>query len=203
MRPNTKDQILEAALKLFSHKGCHGTTVREIASAAAVNVALISYYFGGKEGLYEEVLRREFRCLLDHMERIRDPSMEARSVFAEYITVLDEVHLEHPHIGPLLHQESLHPTKTFEEVIIPEIVEVARGLMFAVRKGIQEGSLRKDLDPLITVYALAALANFRHAFRPVVSKILPESAEQEHHPSFPGMVLDLFLKGVIEPHDTE
>ncbi len=38
-------QIIIAAEKLFSNKGCDGTVVRDIAEDAGINIAMISYYF--------------------------------------------------------------------------------------------------------------------------------------------------------------
>lgn len=46
-------QIMEAAEKLFASKGFNGTSVRDIAETAGVNLAMISYYFGSKEKLFE------------------------------------------------------------------------------------------------------------------------------------------------------
>jgi AcrR family transcriptional regulator len=46
-------QIIETAERLFAERGFDGTTVRDIADEAAVNVAMISYYFGSKEKLME------------------------------------------------------------------------------------------------------------------------------------------------------
>lgn len=51
-----KENIIESALKLFSAKGFEGTSVREIAADADVNVAMINYYFGSKEKLFESVV---------------------------------------------------------------------------------------------------------------------------------------------------
>ncbi|MFF3440042.1 TetR/AcrR family transcriptional regulator [Streptosporangium sp. NPDC002721] len=47
----TRRRIVEAARAEFSAKGFAGTRVSEIAARAGVNKQLISYYFGGKEGL--------------------------------------------------------------------------------------------------------------------------------------------------------
>jgi AcrR family transcriptional regulator len=44
-------QIIRTAEKLFAQKGYDGTSVRDIAEEAGVNGAMISYYFGSKEGL--------------------------------------------------------------------------------------------------------------------------------------------------------
>lgn len=48
-------QILETAEQLFSTTGFNGTSVRDIAQKANVNLAMISYYFGSKENLLEAI----------------------------------------------------------------------------------------------------------------------------------------------------
>ncbi|MER0466867.1 transcriptional regulator RefZ [Bacillus cabrialesii subsp. cabrialesii] len=56
MKVSTKDKIIESAVMLFNQKGFSGTSVREIAKSADVNVAHISYYFKGKGGLMEHLV---------------------------------------------------------------------------------------------------------------------------------------------------
>ena len=43
--------LIDAALALFGDKGFDATTTRELAAMAGVNIALIAYHFGGKDGL--------------------------------------------------------------------------------------------------------------------------------------------------------
>ena len=50
-------KIMEAAEELFAEKGFSGTSVRDIADAADVNVAMISYYFGSKEKMVNKLQR--------------------------------------------------------------------------------------------------------------------------------------------------
>lgn len=50
-----RNRLLASALALFAEQGFAKTSTREIAQAAQVNVASISYYFGDKEGLYRAV----------------------------------------------------------------------------------------------------------------------------------------------------
>ena len=52
-----RQRLLEAALEEFASRGPAGARVESIARAAGVNKQLITYYFGGKEGLYREMLR--------------------------------------------------------------------------------------------------------------------------------------------------
>lgn len=53
---NTKDEILKVATKQFAQKGYEGTSIREICRIAGVNVALISYYWGGKKELFQGIV---------------------------------------------------------------------------------------------------------------------------------------------------
>jgi len=50
-------QIMEAAEELFAERGFDGTSVRDVAKQAGVNLAMISYYFGSKEKLMEALFR--------------------------------------------------------------------------------------------------------------------------------------------------
>ena len=56
-----REHILTSAEKLFAEKGFDGTSVRDIAQLAGVNLAMISYYFGSKEKLLEALI--EFRAM--------------------------------------------------------------------------------------------------------------------------------------------
>lgn len=52
---NTKQQILQIGSDLFAKFGYDGTSIRQIAQAANVNVAAVNYHFGGKTNLYWEI----------------------------------------------------------------------------------------------------------------------------------------------------
>jgi AcrR family transcriptional regulator len=51
-----REHILIVAEELFAEKGFDGTSVRDIAQQAGVNLAMISYYFGSKEKLLEALV---------------------------------------------------------------------------------------------------------------------------------------------------
>lgn len=52
----TKNKVIETALSLFKINGYQGTSVRDISKKANVNIATISYYFKGKQGLLEHII---------------------------------------------------------------------------------------------------------------------------------------------------
>ncbi|WP_018923372.1 forespore capture DNA-binding protein RefZ [Salsuginibacillus kocurii] len=52
----TKRRIRTTAASLFMVRGFHGTSIRMIAAEADVNIAHVSYHFGGKQGLLENIV---------------------------------------------------------------------------------------------------------------------------------------------------
>jgi len=52
----TRDKILHSAWKLFAEDGFENVSVRDITNDAEVNLASVSYHFGGKSGLIQEII---------------------------------------------------------------------------------------------------------------------------------------------------
>lgn len=65
----TSERILNVAERLFSERGFEGTSLRELTSAAGVNLAAVNYHFGSKEALFEAVFTRRFGPI--NAERLR------------------------------------------------------------------------------------------------------------------------------------
>jgi AcrR family transcriptional regulator len=59
---HTRSEILKAARRLFAARGINEVTVRDIAAEAGVTHALVHRYFGTKEGMVAEILRREVQA---------------------------------------------------------------------------------------------------------------------------------------------
>lgn len=64
-RATTQEIILDAAEEIFAESGFHGATTRAIAEKAQANAALIHYYFGNKENLFEAVFARRAEAIND------------------------------------------------------------------------------------------------------------------------------------------
>ena len=55
-----REELMGAALKLFTQRGYSATTVRELVEGAGVTKPVLYYYFGSKEGLFLELMRTHF-----------------------------------------------------------------------------------------------------------------------------------------------
>lgn len=77
-------KLIAAATPLFAKKGLHGVSVRELAKACGTNLSMISYYFGGKPGLYEAVVRDVFADLLE-MTKVAKADLVPSAKFMAYV----------------------------------------------------------------------------------------------------------------------
>jgi AcrR family transcriptional regulator len=77
-----RDRLLKAALDCFLAEDYHHVTTRRIAERAGANVSMIRYYFGSKEGLYEEMIRETLSPLLDVLD---GSLLDSTAGFAEFL----------------------------------------------------------------------------------------------------------------------
>lgn len=87
---STKERILVAAEELFARHGFDGASLRQLTSAAGVNLAAVNYHFGSKDRLIEEVFRRRLDELngrrMAALSRIAgDPGTTLEDVLAAFI----------------------------------------------------------------------------------------------------------------------
>jgi TetR/AcrR family transcriptional regulator, regulator of cefoperazone and chloramphenicol sensitivity len=70
-----RTRLIAEAARIFAEKGYAAASTREICVAASLNVAAIHYHFGGKEGLYREVLLGPIRHLTGQFDGFDDPAL--------------------------------------------------------------------------------------------------------------------------------
>lgn len=58
---NSKEELLECALTLFSEKGYESTGINEIVQTVGVTKPTLYYFFQSKEGIFEEILNRYYK----------------------------------------------------------------------------------------------------------------------------------------------
>jgi len=103
----TKQKVVDAASFLFFQKGFHGTSVRDIARRASVNVSLISYYFNGKQGLLEYAVTNYFETYMKMLEEELEYNSSLTTVkkMKKVIEVIIKYRTEHFQLTSFIHRE--------------------------------------------------------------------------------------------------
>lgn len=156
-KENTKDLIAEAAKLLFADRGYHGTSVRDIATEAGVNVAAINYHFGSKRDLLLS-LAKEFSDsrapivyeILEHPTSKEDFITKLRLFISSFILAALEDANAHRmllvNVEILFLEDSGFFRKNFE---------VLHKKMFGFMKEAQrKGILKKDYDAKLITHIL-------------------------------------------------
>jgi len=127
MEYNSKQiEILNISLKLFAEKGFDGTSIRDIAKAADINVAMISYYFGSKEKLLEAIV----------INRVSSFSMILENLQTEVISPVEKIKKFVD-----LYITRLFQNKDFYQIVHFEIVNQKRACDFSAFSEIKKKNL--------------------------------------------------------------
>ena len=121
----TRDRILKAAERLFADRGYDETSIRAIVAKARVNQAAINYHFGGKDGLYREILRAAIRALterqLAHAQEMKRMSRE--QALGEFIRHQLHPLAERDEVSRYLrifNWEAVRPTPVYRKLVSEE-----------------------------------------------------------------------------------
>jgi TetR/AcrR family transcriptional regulator len=144
----TRRALLDAALAEFAAKGRAGARVSEIAERAGVNKQLISYYFGGKDGLY--------RALVAGWQQDEAEFARPDLPFAEIVAGYVRSSVEHREMSRLFVRECLDDVPPPEQApaVGPGEAQIAD-----LRGRQQQGEIAADLDPAFLLLALQGAAS--------------------------------------------
>lgn len=198
MENSTKSKLIEVATELFAIKGFAAVSVRELTEAAQVNVSAISYYFNGKEGLYEAVLLEQLSPILQAIGEVQKHNssspVERLTLYAGHIA---NVHAQRPFLHRYMFSEATNPTEYGEPIIEKQISQVYQFIFTALRQGIAEGYFRKDLNVTYAAVSLVGILNFYFIAKQLVSKLFPLPEQGESEAEYVAHAFRVYLHGVI------
>jgi TetR/AcrR family transcriptional regulator len=168
----SRDAILDAAIRCFAANGYAATTIKDLASEAQVNSALLYYYFVDKETLYRETLRHVAQQLSDSAGRL-DPDLAPEEAIRRFVRQQAEFLIANPHVPRLMLRELLeHSGRQAEAAIVSLIGGAFQTLCDFIRRGQDEGLFRADVDPKYAAISTLSLVAYFVIARPVVGMAL-------------------------------
>jgi AcrR family transcriptional regulator len=169
----SRDTILDAAIRCFAAKGFAATTIKDLASEAQVNSALLYYYFADKQTLYRETLRHVAQRLSDSAGRRLDEDLPPDEAIRRFVQQQAEFLIANPHVPRLMLREMLeHTGRHAEEAIVSLIGGVFTTLCDIIRRGQGQGIFRADADPKYAAISTVSLVAYFVIARPVVGVAL-------------------------------
>ena len=194
----TRLRILDAAAELFGERGKTAVSTAEIAKMAAINKAMIFYYFGSKEKLYQAAIRAWFSDLTGTvMEKLAgtEPGLPMIEAFVR------------AHIGYLLKRPSMVKL-VIRELLSRDsspspLLSEGMGGFLGIRDKLIEsfivakarGEIR-DVDPIQTAVNIISMDIFFFLGKPIVKMINSDVDLNEFGRNRVNHIIDLLMNGL-------
>jgi len=162
-----KERILQAAAELFMERGFAGTSVREIGERAEVGQSSLYHHAHSKGELLRELHRTFAQELIGLFEHVVSsdaaPAAQLRGVIKATLSVV-ETH--RPVVTVYLRESYALPEEAREEVR-EERAKIDFMVDLILKRGIDSGEFRQDLDVRLTRLAILGMCNWSYQwYRP-------------------------------------
>ena len=173
----TKARLLSAAGEIFSRKGFRRGTIRDICGLAGANVAAVNYHFGGKAGLYRELLKYAFQeDLRRHppdlgLDTGSSPEMRLGAfIHSLFVRILGKGRPDWH--GRLLAKELVEPSTALDKMVEASVRPQAERLTAIVAALLGPGATPCN----VRLCALSVVGQCQHYVRarPIIERLYPE-----------------------------
>ncbi len=189
-----RQEMLAAALELFSEKGYHNVSMHEIAEKAEFAIGTLYKFFKNKEDLYKSLITEQadrFHQALtkaieepdDEIEKLRNYVKTKREVFAANISVIRLYFAE-------TRGASFNIKAGLDKEIRKRYDQFMHTLAAVFERGIKRKRFQKIADPYHLAVALDSLSN---AFL----LLWLDSPEDHPFPENPDVILNILFKGLV------
>ncbi len=195
-------KILATARTLFAERGLAATSTRAIAHRSGVNLALIHYHFGNKEGLYRRVVEMEIVDLHRLLAEFFPGEVAPAEILPNIPRVTVRLHREHPHLLQVMLRELADGGPNLGEILRELGSHGPHGLQQLLRGLVEQGQrlgLAEGLDPAHVVALLFCLGNGLAAFAPMLKEVLGLDMEQAETRQGVLDTLEVILRRALAP----
>lgn len=203
---DSKTIIISVATRLFAKFGLDKCSTREIAKQSDTNISLISYYFGGKEGLYKEVMRTyaeqvksKAQPIVDEIQKDYTNRDHFIKEMRDIISYIIQTRLSGPDMSKIFSREKLsglpYSKDIHEEIFYPMILNFYRLIESAKRNGFVKTEVN---SALLFIMISEGVWGFYEIID--CNTKLSRDGEVLHKDTdkLTDQILDLFLTGVLK-----
>lgn len=149
-------QIMTTAENLFAKKGFDGTSVRDIAEAAGVNIAMISYYFGSKDKLMQALFETRTANVRMRVESLlKDDRLEP----LEKVNVLIDDYVERAFRNQQFYKIMICEQVMEKQSLVTDLLKElklrnAETINLLIENGVQKGVFRRGVDVVLMMQTM-------------------------------------------------
>jgi AcrR family transcriptional regulator len=143
--------VVRLAGQLFAQKGYRATTVREIADAAGILSGSLYHHFDSKESIGDEILSDFMNEILADYHAAVASGGDPRSVLEQIVRSTSKTLARHRAALTILQNDwSYFSTLPRFGYLRKALKEIEDTWISQLKRGIEQGAFRADLDPALT-----------------------------------------------------
>ncbi|WP_277058427.1 TetR/AcrR family transcriptional regulator [Trichlorobacter lovleyi] len=173
---STAERIITATQVLLSSRCLHAISIRDIASAANVNSALISYHFKNKENLYNTVVASLFQAYQQQVVSAFTTEGDIRETIGTVCHRIASFHSSNPCMLILYFRELTNPSPAYKTIIQPCIKEASDKCVAMINAGIRAGVVCPTTNPRHVTLSLVGMVNYFFMTRQIMQDLSLEPA---------------------------
>lgn len=167
--PTTPRRIIDAARSLMTEHELLEVSIAEISQRAGTNVALVSYYFGNREGLMVAIAEDDAERATANLDRLLAADIMPTAKIAAHIKGLIEAYYARPYLHrllqKLLREGSAEASGKVGETFVKPVAAARRAI---IADGVARGEFRADVDAGLVGFAIDGAC--AHIFSSVESR---------------------------------
>ena len=177
-----RNQLLSAALDVFSTYGFSGASLDEIAQLANMHKSNIFYYYENKEALYVEVLTTVLQKWLAPLQTL-EVELEPTEALAHYLIQKIEVSRTQPKASKLFALEIIQGAPHILEILKGPLKKLFKRKAKVIQIWQEQGKISADIDPELLILNIWAVtqnyADFSIQMEMVTGKTLRNRSMQQ------------------------
>ncbi len=175
---DTSNKILTASAKLFDKFGYYNVSIKQIAQAAKINSALISYHFGSKKELYLAVLAKEINIREKLEKQIAALDTSPLIKLQEYLGSILALQLNSKRHFKLIYQELLTPTGLSGDWVTKGLDAIHQYTISLLEEAITSGYLKPELNAGHAAFTLESITVLAFLSRKQLRLLYPGDKEK-------------------------
>jgi TetR/AcrR family transcriptional regulator len=192
----TAEKLLQAAHDLLVERAGQGASVSEICARAQVNVAMVKYCFGNKDGLLDALLERALRRLAGELERLSAAELAPEAKLRRHVGEIVRNYVRYPYVNRLMNERLLAADPVSVDRISQCFAIPAREFYATLlAAGLQDGAWRQ-LDPTLFFFSVVGLCEFLFSARPLLERAFDQDMDADLVERYSAQVADLVVGGV-------
>jgi AcrR family transcriptional regulator len=166
----TRGKLLAAAHDLFVERATHTASVSEICERADVNVAMVKYCFGSKDGLLDALLERVLTGLAAEIARLSELDLEPGEKLRRHVAEIIRNYVRYPYVNRLMNERLMRAEPAAVESISASFAVPARDFYAALLADGATGAGWRPIDPTMFFFSVVGLCEFLFAATPLLER---------------------------------